>query len=265
MIVLPDWLPPDRPWPVDLKSYDRRVKLGASEKVALRLYVRRREAYQKAQTHHFQAALERLVRPLRDVMDLMAPCKERRTETINAVLRDVHRRRHAYWGWKAQDHRSPTATQHYVKVTPTRLAKSYSDAGYFERNVRMVEVLVDKEVVMAGSAGREPWRYFDLGHGYCTYEFFDQCPHRMACAKCAFYRPKGSTEAQLLEAKANLLRMQQAIPLKDEELAAVEEGVTAMERLLAQLVDVPTPAGPTPRQLQASPLVEIRPALEREA
>jgi hypothetical protein len=162
-------------------------------------------------------------------------------------------------------HRSPTATQHYVKVTPTRLAKSYSDAGYFERNVRMVEVLVDKEVVMAGSAGREPWRYFDLGHGYCTYEFFDQCPHRMACAKCAFYRPKGSTETQLLEAKANLLRMQQAIPLKDEELAAVEEGVTAMERLLAQLADVPTPAGPTPRQLQASPLVEIRPAPESQA
>lgn len=40
MIVLPDWLPPDRPWPVDLKSYNRRAKLSASEKVALRLYVR---------------------------------------------------------------------------------------------------------------------------------------------------------------------------------------------------------------------------------
>jgi len=29
----------------------------------------------------------------------------------------------------------------------------------------------------------------------------------MACAKCAFYRPKGSSVAQILEAKANLLRL----------------------------------------------------------
>ncbi|HEV2416513.1 MAG TPA: tyrosine-type recombinase/integrase [Terriglobia bacterium] len=157
-------------------------------------------------------------------------------------------------------HRTPTATQHYVKITPTRLAKSFSDAGYFERNLRMVEVLIDRQVVMAGAAAREPWKYYDLGHGYCSYEFFDQCPHRMACAKCAFYRPKGSAEAQLLEAKTNLLKMQQMIPLKDEELAAVEEGIAAMERLLTQLADVPTPAGPTPRQLRSSSLVEIRTA-----
>lgn len=157
-------------------------------------------------------------------------------------------------------HRTPTATQHYVKITPTRLAKSFSDAGYFERNLRMVEVLIDRQVVMAGAAAREPWKYYDLGHGYCSYEFFDQCPHRMACAKCAFYRPKGSAEAQLLEAKTNLLKMQQMIPLKDEELAAVEDGIAAMERLLAQLADVPAPAGPTPRQLRSSSLVEIRTA-----
>ncbi len=95
----------------------------------------------------------------------------------------------------------------------------------------------------------EPWRFYDLGHGYCTYDFFDQCPHRMACAKCSFYRPKGSTQAQLLEAKANLLRMQQRVPLTEEERAAVDDGLAALERLCARLADVPTPAGPTPRQL----------------
>src|SRR5919198_2567952 len=71
----------------------------------------------------------------------------------------------------------------------------------------------------------------------------------MACAKCAFYRPKGSTQAQLLEAKANLLRLRQEIPLTDDERAAVEDGLGALEALCAQLADVPTPAGPTPRQL----------------
>jgi putative transposase len=39
--------------------------------------------------------------------------------------------------------------------------------------------------------------------------FFEQCPHRMACAKCDFYTytPKNSSKAQLLEAKDNLQRM----------------------------------------------------------
>jgi hypothetical protein len=29
-----------------------------------------------------------------------------------------------------------------------------------------------------------------LGHGFCTYTFFEQCPHRMACARCDFYPRK---------------------------------------------------------------------------
>jgi hypothetical protein len=135
---------------------------------------------------------------------------------------------------------------------PTRLAKAYADAGYVGRNLRAVEVLVDRDAVESGAAARgQPWRFYDLGHGYCTYDFFDQCPHRMACAKCAFYRPKGASLALLLEGKANLLRLRQDIPLTDDERAAVDDGLEALEKLRAGLVDVPTPAGPTPRQLSS--------------
>jgi integrase len=98
-------------------------------------------------------------------------------------------------------HSSPEATQHYVKTTPTKLAKSYADAAYFARNLRAIEVLIDQESVRNGRANTEPWKFYDLGHGYCTYDFFDQCPHRMACAKCSFYLPKDSTKGLLLEAK----------------------------------------------------------------
>jgi hypothetical protein len=89
------------------------------------------------------------------------------------------------------------------------------------------------------------------------YDFFDQCPHRMACAKCSFYLPKGSTKAQLLEAKANLLRLRQDIPLAEAELSAVEDGLAAYEQLLTRLADVPTPGGSTPRQLTAARLVQL--------
>jgi hypothetical protein len=146
-------------------------------------------------------------------------------------------------------HATPTATQHYAKITPTKLAKAYSDAGYFARNLRAIEVLVDQELVRNGRAVTEPWKFYDLGHGYCTYDFFDQGTHRMACAKCSFYLRKDATKEQLLEAKANLLRLRQDIPLADAELSAVEDGLTAYEQLLAKLVDLPTPAGPTRRVL----------------
>ena len=102
-------------------------------------------------------------------------------------------------------HRSPVSTQHYTQITPTRLAQAYVDAGYFARNLRTVEVLIDREAVQSGAAASgTAWQYFDLGHGYCTYNFFEQCPHRMACARCDFYLPKASTQAQLLEARGHL-------------------------------------------------------------
>jgi hypothetical protein len=71
----------------------------------------------------------------------------------------------------------------------------------------------------------------------------------MACAKCDFYAPKDSRKAQLLEARENLQKMRAMIPLTDEEQAAVDDGDAALDRLLQRLGDVPTPAGPTRRQL----------------
>ncbi len=148
-------------------------------------------------------------------------------------------------------HRSPDSTRHYTRISPTKLAKSYQDAGYFARNLRAVEVLIDQDAVRSGLAAGEAWKHYDLGHGYCTYDFFDQCPHRMACARCDFYEPKGSSKALLLEGKANLLRLRQDIPLNDDELRAVNEGIAAHEELAARLADVPTPGGGTPRQIDA--------------
>ena len=160
-------------------------------------------------------------------------------------------------------HRTPATTQHYAKITPNTLSKAYTEAGYFARNVRTIEVLLDRDAVTSGSAaGGEPWQYYDLGHGLCSYTFFEQCPHRMACAKCDFYTPKNSTKAQLLEARDNLQRMLATIPLTDDERAAVDDGQAALDSLLGRLADIPTPAGATPRQLGASPAPTLLPVIE---
>lgn len=138
-------------------------------------------------------------------------------------------------------HRSPEATRHYAKISPTKLAKSYEEAGYFARNIRAVEVLINQDTVRNGISSDEPWKLYDLGHGYCSYDFFDQCPHRMACAKCSFYLPKASSRAQRLEGKTNLLRLRQEIPLSDDELRAVNEGIEAHEALVSKLARIAAP------------------------
>jgi len=147
-------------------------------------------------------------------------------------------------------HRSPQSTLFYAKISPNTLTRAYQDAGYFSRNTRTIEVLIDRDAVASGATtAGQPWQHYDLGHGYCSYTFFEQCPHRMACARCDFYTPKQSSKGQLLEAKDNLQRMLVGIPLTDEEKAAVDEGQAAIDALLDRLADIPTPSGPTPRQI----------------
>ena len=68
---------------------------------------------------------------------------------------------------------------------------------------------------------------------------------------------------QLIEGKANLLRLRQEIPLLDDERAAVDDGVEAMDALLARLVDEPTPDGgrsPRKRTMLLLPVVSTREA-----
>jgi integrase len=160
-------------------------------------------------------------------------------------------------------HRTPNTTQHYAKITPNTLAQAYNDAGYFARNVRTIEVLIDRDAVTNGAAASgQPWQHYDLGHGYCGYSFFEQCQHRMACARCDFYTPKDSTKAQLLEAKDNLQRMLTAIPLTDDERAAVDDGQTALDALINRLADTPTPSGPTPHQIGLPPTATLLPIID---
>ena len=155
-------------------------------------------------------------------------------------------------------HATISATMHYVQDNAAKLTKAYTDAGYFGRNIRVIEVLIDRAAIKSGATiGGEPWKYYDLGHGFCTYDFFDQCPHRMACVKCSFYRPKEKTLSQLQEAKGNLLRMMQQVPLTEEEQSAVEDGLEAIAKLCERLSDTQAPDGRTPRQI----LMDIQPPL----
>src|SRR6266480_1234735 len=148
-------------------------------------------------------------------------------------------------------HKNLSSTQHYTQVDPTKLASQVTKAGYLEQNLATIEVLLDQEAVRSGAAARgEPWKYYDLGHGYCLNDFWAECKHRMACARCPFYRPKESLADQLLEGQANLLRMLEFVHLSEEEKLLVTEGIELHQALIEQLADTPTPTGLTPREME---------------
>jgi Phage integrase family len=156
-------------------------------------------------------------------------------------------------------HKHLSSTQSYLLVDPTKLASKVVKTGYLEQNLATIEVLLDQEAVMSGAAARgECWKYYDLGHGYCTNPFWAACAHRMACAKCPYYRPKTSLADQLVEGKANLVRMLEFVHLTEEEKLLVTEGIELHQELIEKLADVPTPAGPTPRELEHNRSPETR-------
>jgi integrase len=149
-------------------------------------------------------------------------------------------------------HKHLSSTQSYLLVDPTKLASKVVKAGYLEQNLATIEVLLDQEAVMSGAASHgECWKYYDLGHGWCTNPFWASCAHRMACARCPYYRPKDSLKDQLIEGKASLVRMLEFVQLTEDEKLLVTEGVQLHQELIERLADVPTPAGPTPRELHA--------------
>ena len=141
-------------------------------------------------------------------------------------------------------HRSPNSTLQYLKSSPTKLAKALTKADYFQRNLRSIEVLVPRATITP----TQPWRY-DLGHGYCRYEFFSQCPHRLACARCDYYEPKASHDVLILEAEGNLVRLRHDLLLTDDEQEAIDGDVNTFQKLRARHWNTATPAGPTPCEL----------------
>jgi hypothetical protein len=142
-------------------------------------------------------------------------------------------------------HRSPNSNLQYLKSSPTKLAKVFADADYCQRNLRSIEVLVPRATITPS----QPWRY-DLGHGYCRYEFFSQCPHRLACARYDYYEPKDLQEVLILEAEGNLVRLRQDLLLPEEEREAIDGDVLTFQKLRAKCWDTATPAGPSPRELE---------------
>ena len=139
-------------------------------------------------------------------------------------------------------HQSPATTQHYVLTSPTKLTQAYKDAGYFSRNVRAIEVLIDRMPLPA-----ERQRVAHPGDtmisdtvGAAMNFLINVHIVWLALVVTSMF-PKIQSVELWLQTRDSLLRMLQEIPLSDEEKAAVDGDVQAFNRLLESLKEVPTP------------------------
>jgi hypothetical protein len=129
-------------------------------------------------------------------------------------------------------HRRLESTQWYAAITPDKLTQAYVDARYFERNIAVVQVLLDRATIESGASGRgEAYKYVHLGHGYCANPYWAQCQHRMACQRCDFYVPGDSARAQALEANTHNQRLLEQIPMTETERKALTGDQVALEQL----------------------------------
>lgn len=150
-------------------------------------------------------------------------------------------------------HKHAASTRHYAAILQRTLSAAYKKADYFTRNLRTIQVFIDRDIILTGAAARgEPWKFYDLGEGYCGYDFFAKCPHRLACARFDFYTPKESSQGQLLTVRSGIEHMLETVDLTDDEREALEGDRDAVDGLLERLATTPTPAGPTPRELGTS-------------
>lgn len=131
-------------------------------------------------------------------------------------------------------HRCLSSTQWYAAISPARLTQAYVDARYFERNVAVVQVLLDRAAIESGAASKgESYKFVHLGHGYCANPYWAQCQHRMACQRCDFYVPGDSTRAQALEANAHNQRLLEQIPVTETERKALAGDQAALQQLIS--------------------------------
>ena len=95
------------------------------------------------------------------------------------------------------------------------LKVTFAVAGYFGRNLRSIAVLIDRDVDEKGRAGFEPRRITTWGMNCVRMISSISVQTIWPVHDAIFYIPISSTKSQLLEAKQNLLRMNQTMTLTD--------------------------------------------------
>ena len=134
-------------------------------------------------------------------------------------------------------HCSPHSTQHYARITPVTLTQAYTDAGYFARNVRSIEVLLDRDAITNGaSRQRRAVRVLRPLSRLLLLQLLRAMPAPDGVRPLRLLPPQGRpAQAQLLEAKDGLQRCSCRSRSPTRSGPRSRAISTAIDRLLATL------------------------------
>lgn len=122
----------------------------------------------------------------------------------------------------------------YLGINIRKLEAAYAAANHISVDKRQLEQL--KKPATDGvklPAESKSAHSVALGHGFCTYAFFDDCKQLRPCTNCSFYRPKTSLLSQAHEVKSQFVRMLHHLPLSKEVRQAIEEAIALNEKMEA--------------------------------
>jgi hypothetical protein len=121
--------------------------------------------------------------------------------------------------------------QWYAAIMPDRLTQAYVDARYFERNVALVQVLLDRAEI---ENGRQAGRSIQICPPSASL-LCESLPGAVGASNGLpardFYLPGKSARAQALEASTHNQRLLEQIPMAETERKALIGDQTALEQL----------------------------------
>jgi hypothetical protein len=85
--------------PIDVARYDRNPVLDPHERAELALMTQYLTARNRHGVHRSARVLERLIQPIEDVLVVTRAPKGLRYDVVNLLVREMHQRQSAFWGW----------------------------------------------------------------------------------------------------------------------------------------------------------------------
>jgi hypothetical protein len=95
----PEPASPEWQWPIDPVAYDRSPNLSAREQEELALLAERFQARRTSWPKRTYVGLQRLLRPLQDVLTLVDCNISSRRGVLHLLLQEMHQRQQSFWGW----------------------------------------------------------------------------------------------------------------------------------------------------------------------
>jgi hypothetical protein len=89
----------DSGWPVDTAAYDRSFSFSPAEWQELEDFVRRYHASNGHRSPRFETSLQRILKPLSDVFDIMMTSQPLQRRLESFLLREMYRRGTTFWAW----------------------------------------------------------------------------------------------------------------------------------------------------------------------